>query len=477
MISKIKNPLAPMFFASLAGGMGWGIRGQYGHETGAMLAGLLVALVLVYFFAHQFNPINIAKAVALSTVAIGFGGAMTYGQTLGLTQDLPLIGNLAALRWGLIGTFIKGAIWIGFFGLFLGLGLGGKRYTLFEVLLILFVSIFFLYLGIYILNEPFNPGNKELPSIYFSDDWYWEPGENLKPRREQWGGLLFALAFLFSYIGFIKKDILARNMTLWGMLAGGLGFTLGQSVQAFHAWNMDQIKNGLLASIYPFINWWNMMEITFGVVFACIIALGLWYNRNHISSNSDNSSFQISVKEESFLLVVHIIALLTWNFTSFSTFDWFADRAITMGVIPIIAIMGGRMWPFLICLPITALPIAGKTLRFLAYRNSEISVLIGWIVYFIIPMILISWFCLKLSRKQNDDTGGIKFIRYTLGINIIFYFVMNWAFFSWPWPWVDWTGRTPSGIIFIFCTISILLLITYYDPKNEKWKYRKFFNF
>jgi hypothetical protein len=92
-------------------------------------------------------------------------------------------------------------------------------------------------------------------------------------------------------------------------------------------------------------------------------------------------------------------------------------------------------------------------------------------------MILISWFCLKLSRKQNDDTGGIKFIRYTLGINIIFYFVMNWAFFSWPWPWVDWTGRTPSGIIFIFCTISILLLITYYDPKNEKWKYRKFFNF
>ena len=62
-------------------------------------------------------------------------------------------------------------------------------------------------LGIYILNEPFNPGNKELPSIYFSDDWYWEPGENLKPRREQWGGLLFALAFLFSYIGLIKKDI------------------------------------------------------------------------------------------------------------------------------------------------------------------------------------------------------------------------------------------------------------------------------
>jgi hypothetical protein len=37
----------PVLFGALAGGMGWGIRGQYGHETGAMIAGLLVSLVLV----------------------------------------------------------------------------------------------------------------------------------------------------------------------------------------------------------------------------------------------------------------------------------------------------------------------------------------------------------------------------------------------------------------------------------------------
>ena len=209
MAPAIKNPLVPMCFEALAGGMGWGIRGQYGHETGAMLAGLLVALVVVYFFAYQFSSIDAAKAVALATVAIGFGGSMTYGQTLGLTQDAPLIGNIAALRWGLIGTFIKGSIWIGFFGLFLGLGLGGKKYSPIEIILILFVSVFFLYLGIYILNEPFDPENKELPFIYFSDDWYWEPGENLKPRREQWGGLALALSFLLSYICIVKKDILA----------------------------------------------------------------------------------------------------------------------------------------------------------------------------------------------------------------------------------------------------------------------------
>ena len=28
-----------MLATAMAGGMGWGIRGQYGHETGAMIAG------------------------------------------------------------------------------------------------------------------------------------------------------------------------------------------------------------------------------------------------------------------------------------------------------------------------------------------------------------------------------------------------------------------------------------------------------
>tara|TARA_B100000470_G_scaffold205690_1_gene180554 strand:+ start:2885 stop:4315 length:1431 start_codon:yes stop_codon:yes gene_type:complete len=474
MFPAIKNPLVPMCFAALAGGMGWGIRGQYGHETGAMLAGLLVALVVVYFFAYQFSSIDAAKAVALATVAIGFGGSMTYGQTLGLTQDAPLIGNIAALRWGLIGTFIKGSIWIGFFGLFLGLGLGGKKYSPIEIILILFVSVFFLYLGIYILNEPFDPENKKLPFIYFSDDWYWEPGENLKPRREQWGGLALALSFLLFYISILKKDILARNMTVWGMFAGGLGFTLGQCVQAYHAWNANVIKNGFLSSIYPYINWWNMMEITFGAVFAFIITFGLWYNRHHISSNDNNNSFQLGFKNELVLLVVHIIALLTWNFISFSTFDWFADRAITMGIIPIVAIIGGRAWPYLICLPITALPIAGKTLRYLAYRTNDVSLITGWVIYFFIPLIFITWFSLKLIRNQNNHSNGMSFIRHTLCINTVFYFYMNWSFFNWPWPWTNWTMRTPSGIIFLFCTISLLFLINYYKPDKDQWNFRSY---
>ncbi|GIT38711.1 MAG: hypothetical protein Ct9H300mP7_6320 [Verrucomicrobiota bacterium] len=39
---------------------------------------------------------------------MGFGGSITYGQTIGLTHDGPLIGNWASLRWGMLGLAIKG---------------------------------------------------------------------------------------------------------------------------------------------------------------------------------------------------------------------------------------------------------------------------------------------------------------------------------------------------------------------------------
>ncbi|MFM9078751.1 MAG: hypothetical protein ACKOTE_01220, partial [Opitutaceae bacterium] len=41
-----------VLFPALAGGMGWGIRGQFGHETGAMIAGVLVALTLLLLFGR-----------------------------------------------------------------------------------------------------------------------------------------------------------------------------------------------------------------------------------------------------------------------------------------------------------------------------------------------------------------------------------------------------------------------------------------
>ena len=120
--------LFAMLFTAMAAGMGWGIRGQYGHESGAMIAGVLASTTLMLFFAKNASALAVSRAAALATVAIGIGGCETYAQSVGLTHDTQFVGNWGAWRWGMLGLFMKGGLWIGFFGAFLGMGLGGKRY-------------------------------------------------------------------------------------------------------------------------------------------------------------------------------------------------------------------------------------------------------------------------------------------------------------------------------------------------------------
>ena len=97
----------PLWMA-LAGGLGWGIRGQYGHETGAMVAGVLVGFAAVLSLGSRVSSLTAARAVALTTIGISCGGSMTYGQTIGLTHDGPLIGNGPAWWWGMLDWRSKG---------------------------------------------------------------------------------------------------------------------------------------------------------------------------------------------------------------------------------------------------------------------------------------------------------------------------------------------------------------------------------
>ena len=68
---------------ALAGGMGWGIRGQYGHETGAMIAGVLVGFTTVLLFIPEASSLHAARAVALTAIGISFGGLETYARPSG----------------------------------------------------------------------------------------------------------------------------------------------------------------------------------------------------------------------------------------------------------------------------------------------------------------------------------------------------------------------------------------------------------
>lgn len=456
-----------LVLAAMAGGMGWGIRGQYGHETGAMIAGLLVGLVLVFLFCPRRTSLGAARAVALVAVGISFGGSMTYGQTVGLTHDGPLIGNWEALRWGLLGLFIKGGIWIAFAGALLGMGLSGRRYRPTEMLCLFVSLVVLLFVGVFLINEPFDPANRELPRFYFSDDWYFEPDNpDVQPRRERWGGLLVALLGLTIYLGWIKKDRLARNLAFSGFLAGGLGFPLGQCVQAYRRWNPEIFTTGFFADFDPYMNWWNFMEIGFGAVLGAGLALGLWLNRGLIAQRAIDERPDLAPGVEWVLIVLHAMALVVWSFLSVRPLDWFADLALTMGIVPIFGIVGGRLWPYFLALPLLALPIAGKTLRQMSYKTSEIPVSIGWIFLVLVPMALVVVVALRfLSRAQRGQDGG-AFSRGALIFTTWFYFSINFVFFELPWPWSVPTFRTPSAWILVVCALGLTLGAVLYDRRS-----------
>ncbi|MDA7866829.1 hypothetical protein N9B57_02725 [Verrucomicrobia bacterium] len=465
-----------VLLSAMAGGMGWGIRGQYGHETGAMIAGALVGLVLAFFFCPRVSSLFTARAVALMTVAIGFGGSMTYGQTVGLTHDAPLIGNTDALTWGMVGLFIKGGLWIAFAGAFLGIGLSRVDYKPTEIASLLVLMVFLLFLGVSLINHPFDPAEKILPNVYFSDHWFWEPDSELKPRPERWGGLFFALVGVLIYVSIIKRDKLAQVLTLFGFLAGGFGFSLGQSVQAYHAWHPEVFEAGIFAKasvsqVISHFNWWNMMETTFGAVFGAILGLGVWLNRGLIRTESSKDQVEMSPANEWLLVLVHVAALLAWNFLNYPALDQFAGHAITMGLLPIFGIVAGRYWPFLITLPIVILPIAGKTIRQLVYGTKQIEEPLGWAVYGVVPVVLALIIALiQIYRSKHGQTGR-NFARWALLYAAWAFFCLNFAFFDFSWPWApleDWTGRTPNAAIFGVCLIVITLMTLVYGWRSAR---------
>jgi|688.fasta_scaffold19421_2 hypothetical protein len=462
-----KAPLALIVLCTaMAAGMGWGIRGQYGHETGAMIAGALTSLVLVLFFIPQASSLLAARAAAMMTVAIGIGGTMTYGQTIGLTQDQTLIGNWEALRWGLLGLFIKGGLWIGFAGAFLGMGLSGKIYRPREILILMLGLTLSVFVGVWLLNSPFEPANRVLPKIYFSGSWYWQPDKvDLKPRPEVWGGLLVAFVSLLGYTRLIRGDRLVTRLGWIGFIAGGLGFAGGQCIQAFQAWNRDLFESGWLSSypVFRYVNWWNMMEISFGLVFGAGLAIGLWWSKSLIKIEEQDETVTLSPTEEIFLVLLHSSLLIIAEFLDLPgigrIFSQYVNYGLIMCVIPMVGIIGGRLWPYMLLLPIVAAPICGKQMRALCF-NSEpnFGSEIGWVLFVMVPLgitiTLATWLISQSTRSMRAQTVAA----IALWVNTILYFGLNTLFFQFAWPWNEWTGRTPSQIIFIFFGLSLLAL-------------------
>jgi hypothetical protein len=281
--------------------------------------------------------------------------------------------------------------------------------------------------------------------------------------------LLVALAGLWTYVAFWKRDAMARNLGLFAVVFGAIGFAAGQSVQAYHSWNAADFREGWFAPIEPYMNWWNTMETIFGAIMGLGLGLGVWLNRARLPQRSDDH-VELAPAGELVLLAGHMAAIAVWNFMSFETFDHVADHALTIGLLPLALSVGGRYSPYLIALPVVALPICGKTLRELSYYHNEIPLLYGWIFLLAAPMFVVTVTAIVLAERGKRGDRGQSFARWSLLLTSWLYFALNFAFFRFPWPWEAPTSRTPSAIVFAGCLFLISLACVGYGNWLQRAK-------
>lgn len=467
------NLFLAVVMPALAAGMGWGIRGQYGHETGAMMAGVLASLTLVSIFAPHFTSLSAARAAALMAAAIGIGGSMTYGQTVGLTHDRELVGHLDAWCWGMLGLAVKGGLWIGFGGAFLGMGLSGKRYRFIEMFVVMLGLLGLYCLGLWFLNTPYNPEQKILPKIYFSDHWDFEPNADLKPRPEVWGGLLAAWIGLTLYVGWLRNDSLAWRLSLWGFLAGALGFPGGQSLQSFHAWHSEAMAASSWKWLYSHFNWWNVMETTFGTIWGAVLGLGVWIHRRLIPSESPPDEVSLTPAWEVALCTFHLFVLLVSDMHMKSSpnnlLAWYTQWGLLMTILPVVGTIGGRFWPYMMVLPIIAAPIVQKSMLAFHYETPKLALETSWIFIATIPVSVLLYFATDLIVSSYRQPTARRFAAVSLLLTCWLYFGLNTVFFDFAWPWRTWTGRTPNQLAFMVCTVGLTIhAMTLIFPRSRE---------
>ncbi|MCC7237315.1 MAG: hypothetical protein IT163_18555 [Bryobacterales bacterium] len=230
-------PLHWILFAAATMSLGWGLRGYIGGgPLGAMIPGSMIGLVLALLL--RLDTASTARLMAFAAVGIGFGGDMTYGQTVGLSF------HPETFHWAILGFTIKGGVWGMLGGAIMGLALAPPSGR--KLVGTLAVLLGVTWLGWKFINDP--------KLIYFSN-----PLD--KPRPEIWAGLTLGTLALVALHG-----AHVRRFALCGLVGGAVGFPLGAS---FQVW-------GHAATGPAFTDWWKVMEFTFGALLGASYAWAAW---------------------------------------------------------------------------------------------------------------------------------------------------------------------------------------------------------
>ena len=323
---------------ALAMSYGWGYRGDYGHEFGAMIPGALMALGVCLLSGREAFWSRWAPMGAAGAIGWALGGQMSYGNITSYTVS----DSFPDVYYGYACLFMVGGLWGGLGGGLLSQVLTRPRRELAQFVPPVFAmgAIFFLAWLVMHIRPDWRYEYEVLSIKYLRDsDWlsatlalgaaglcalvfpksrsactlmammcvgWWLgylilvhcfglhtaptqaalPGELEKVRSDSWAGCMGAFLGLLSYLA-LHRNRAGIMLALYGAMAGGLGFSIGDFIN-----KPDKVR---WQPFYQY-DWaqgfdhWKWSEQSFGLIMGLGVSLGiLRLLRGHLAVNEEGS--------------------------------------------------------------------------------------------------------------------------------------------------------------------------------------------
>lgn len=231
--------LTRSLFVALAVGLGWGIRGDFGHLLGAMYPGAALGLGFA-FVSGERNAFKWAPVLgAIGALGIATGGHMSYGLLHGYAKADTLINY----GYGFLTLILQGGAWGCFGSALIGLALEDEPISGLDLAgfaAAVWLAGWIVYtLVVDLAGFHINPDRSD-SSIAFT------------------GGVMGAFAWL---------ALNRKGYGLRGAFFGYLGFGLGMALGRFF---------GNASYLQPLaVNHWNIMEVSCGFIGGLVFTWGM----------------------------------------------------------------------------------------------------------------------------------------------------------------------------------------------------------
>jgi hypothetical protein len=282
--------------AGLAMSLGWGIRGDYGHEAGAMIPGAMLGLSICLASGREDWWRRAALMGACGAIGWAFGGQMSYAKVTGYTAASSLLD----VFYGYGCLFAIGALWAGIGAAILTLSITQpmsylKQFArplaaLWLVWLVMSLSGLTAWLsdrwslndsdwvgalsalvvaGAWALVCPSDRGACALIGVLAGGWWIGYLvltvllGLHMTPpRSDNWAGCVGLFVALLAYLH-RRHDRTAVMLGAYGFLIGGLGFMLGDFANMLGRAQWGPVGR---YEILHGLDYWKWMEQSFGLI-------------------------------------------------------------------------------------------------------------------------------------------------------------------------------------------------------------------